>query len=166
VARIVLMTGAWSEGNITPAAEFNAASDPEALAILLACGRPVELVPLELTAQALATPDRLRALRASGGGACLRTLCDIQDRVPLSRRLGFSGAPLHDPCAIAWLIRPDLFTWRDCFVAIDLGPGPCRGRTVIDRWDRLDRPHNARVLETLDADGFFALLTECLARLP
>jgi purine nucleosidase len=166
IARIVLMTGAWAEGNITPAAEFNAWSDPESLAILLACGRPIELVTLELTAQALATPARLAELRASGSGRCLTALCDIQDTVPLSRRLDHKGAPLHDPCAIAWLIRPDLFTTRPCYVEMDLGPGPSRGRTVIDRWGRLGRPPNATLLETLDADGFFNLLRERLNRLP
>lgn len=165
VARIVLMTGAWAEGNVTPAAEFNAWSDPEALAILLRCGRPVELVTLELTAQALATPARLDALRASGPGHCLQALCDIQASVPLSRRFDRKGAPLHDPCAIAWLVRPALFTWRDCHASIDLGPGPSRGRTVIDRWDRLGQAHNVRLLETLDTDGFFALLAERAGRL-
>jgi inosine-uridine nucleoside N-ribohydrolase len=166
VARIVLMTGAWAEGNVTPAAEFNAWSDPEALAVLLATGRPVVLATLELTAQALVTADRLAALRRAGAGRCLRVLCDIQEGVPLSRRFDRAGAPLHDPCAVAWLIRPSLFSGRDCAVAIDLGPGPCRGRTVVDRWGRLDQAPNATVLETLDAEGFFALLAERLARLP
>ena len=69
IERIVLMTGAWGEGNVTPAAEFNALSDPEALAVILACGRPVVLATLELTAQALCTPARLAALRAAGSGA-------------------------------------------------------------------------------------------------
>src|SRR6202012_107882 len=78
VEQIVVMSGAWGEGNITPAAEFNAWSDPEALAILLACGRPVVFATLELTAQALVTPVRLDAWRALGGGRCLQTACDIQ----------------------------------------------------------------------------------------
>src|ERR1700691_3546518 len=78
VDRIVLMTGAWGEGNATPAAEFNALNDPEALAVLLACGRPVVFATLELTAQALVTPERIAALRARGGGHCLRVACDIQ----------------------------------------------------------------------------------------
>ncbi len=166
VEQIVLMSGAWGEGNATPAAEFNALNDPEALAVLLACGRPVVFATLELTAQALVTPQRIAALRARGPGRCLRAACDIQASVPASSRLGGAGAPLHDPCAIAWLLRPDLFTMRPCSVQMDLGPGPSRGRTVIDRWNRTGAAHNAVVLETLDADGFFALLGERLARLP
>lgn len=165
VERIVLMSGAWGEGNATPAAEFNAFNDPEALAILLACGRPVVFATLEVTAQALATPARLAAWRARGSGRCLRTACDIQATVPASSRLGGTGAPLHDPCAIAWLLRPALFSARPCSVRVDLGPGPSRGRTVIDRWRRTGAPHNATVLETLDAEGFFALLGERLSRL-
>ena len=183
VERIVLMSGAWAEGNVTPAAEFNAWSDPEALAILLATRRPVVFATLELTAQALVTPARIAAWRALGNGRCLRAACDIQANVPPSPRLttlagghgGGYGTPLHDPCAIAWLIRPELFTARDCAVRIDLGPGPGRGRTVIDRSGRADvataggpatATAHATVLETLDADGFFALLGERLASLP
>ena len=166
IERIVLMSGAWAEGNATPAAEFNALNDPEALAIVLACGRPVVLVTLDLTAQALCTPARLAALRAAGSGRCLRAACDIQATVPLSRRFGGRGAALHDPCAVAWLLRPDLFIARDCAVEVDLGPGPGRGRTLVDRWGRTGRPANVTLPETLDADGFFNLLGEALARLP
>jgi inosine-uridine nucleoside N-ribohydrolase len=166
VERIVLMSGAWGEGNATPAAEFNALNDPDALAVLLACGRPVVLATLELTAQALCTAAHLERWRASGTGRCLRTLCDIQTTVPLGPRFAGTGAALHDPCAVAWLIRPDLFTVRECSVTIDLGPGPSRGRTLIDRWRRTGLPHNATLLEALDSDGFFSLLAERLARLP
>jgi len=166
VQQIVLMSGAWGEGNTTPAAEFNALNDPEALAVLLATGRPVVFATLELTEQAQATPDRIAAWRALGQGRCLQAACDIQASVPISRKRGHHGAPLHDPCAIAWLIRPDLFLTRNVSVRMDLGPGPSRGRTVIDRWNRTGAPHNATVLETLDADAFFALLGERFARLP
>jgi inosine-uridine nucleoside N-ribohydrolase len=166
VERIVLMSGAWAEGNVTPAAEFNAWSDPEALAILLASGRQVVFATLELTAQALMTPARIAAWRSRGGGRCLTAACDIQATVSPSHRLGGQGSPLHDPCAIAWLIRPDLFTSRACSVRMDLGPGPSRGRTLIDRWGRTGDPVNALVLETVDADGLFELLGHRLALLP
>ncbi len=163
VREIALMSGAWGEGNVTPAAEFNAWSDPEALAILLSAGRPVTFATLELTAQALSTQERIAAWRALGQGRCLAAACDIQASVPPSRRLAGRGAPLHDPCAIAWLTHPHLFTSRPAAVQVDLGPGISRGRTVIDRWGGIP---NAAVLETLDADGFFVLLGERLATLP
>ena len=166
VERIVLMTGAWGEGNATPAAEFNAVNDPEALAVLLACGRPVVLATLELTAQALGTPAHLGRWRSAGAGRCLTALCDIEATVPLGPRLGGIGAALHDPCAVAWLIRPDLFSARDCAATVDLGPGPSRGRTVIDRWGRTGAPANVTLLETLDAGGFFALIEDRLKQLP
>ena len=166
VARIVLMSGAWAEGNVTPAAEFNAWSDPEALAVLLACGRPAVFATLELTAQALTTPARIATWRALGTGRCLQAACDIQATVPLSNRFAIPGAPLHDPCAVAWLIRPDMFAMRPCSVRMDLGPGPSRGRTLIDRWGRTGQPANATVLETLDADAFFGLLGRRISRLP
>lgn len=164
VEEIVLMTGAWAEGNVTPAAEFNAWSDPEALAVLLACGRPVTLATLELTAQALVTPARVAALRSAGGGRCLDAAARIMAGVPPSRRFGHRGHPLHDPCAVAWLLAPGLFTLREVHVHVDC-TGPARGRTVVDRWQRGGQAPNAQLLETLDADGFFGLLAERLARL-
>ncbi len=165
VEEIVLMTGAWAEGNITPSAEFNAWSDPESLAMLLDSGRPVTLATLELTGQALVTPDRIAALRAAGGGRCLDAAARIMGGVPPSRRFGHRGHPLHDPCAVAWLLAPHLFTTRAVHVHVECA-GVARGRTVVDRWDRSGQAPNARLLETLDADGFFALLTERLAALP
>jgi purine nucleosidase len=166
VDSIVLMTGAWGEGNATPAAEFNAFNDPEALAVLLDAGRPVVLAGLDLTHQALVTPARVAALRRQDGGRCLAAACDILASVPPSARNDGAGSALHDPCAIAWLIAPELFTARDCAVTVDLGHGPSRGRTLVDRWGRTGQPANATVLESIDADGFFALLGERLARLP
>jgi inosine-uridine nucleoside N-ribohydrolase len=80
--------------------------------------------------------------------------------VPPSVRLGGAGDPQHDACAAAWLVAPGLFTARDVPVEVDLGPGPGRGRTLVDRWGRLGCAPNARLLESLDADGSFALLGE------
>ena len=165
VEEIVLMTGAWAEGNITPSAEFNAWSDPEALAMLLECGRPVTLATLELTAQALVTPERIAVLRAAGEGACLAAAVRIMGGVPPSRRFGHRGHPLHDPCAVAWLLDPSLFSHRDVHVHVECA-GVARGRTVVDRWERSGLAPNARLLETLEADRFFALLTRRLAALP
>lgn len=160
IGRIVLMSGARAGGNVTGAAEFNAWSDPEALAVVLAAGCPLTLAPLDLTHQALVTPERLAQLRAAGRGRALAVGCDIL--AALSPHPSLPGRPLHDPCALAWLLRPDLFTARQASVGVSCAP-ETRGRTAIV--PASDDAANALVLETLDADGFFALLGERLSRL-
>lgn len=166
LAEIVLMTGALAEGNVTTSAEFNAWNDPEALAIVLGCGAPVTLATLDLTNQAVCTPDHIAALRAAGQGECARAAAAIWDSVPLSRRAGGLGHEQHDACAVMWLVAPDLFAGRKVHASVDLGPGPGRGRTVIDRWGRSGQPHNATFLETLDPVGFFDVLIRRVANLP
>jgi purine nucleosidase len=166
LAEIVLMTGALAEGNVTPSAEFNAWNDPEALAVVLGAGAPVTLATLDVTNQALCRPTHIAALRAAGQGARARAAASIWESVPLSRRSGGAGHEQHDATAIMWLVAPHLFTERSVHACVDLGPGPGRGRTVIDRWGRSRLAPNARLLETLDPEGFFEVLIERLARLP
>jgi purine nucleosidase len=166
VAEIVLMSGAWSEGNITPAAEFNAWNDPEALAVLLGLGRPLALATLDLTAQAFVTPDLVERMSARAGGACWHAALSILRALPPSKRMGMRGFPLHDPCAVAWAVAPRLFAARPAHAEVDCGPGPSRGRTVIDRWERLGRPPNLTLMEVLHAGAFFAMLEERVATLP
>lgn len=170
VAEIVLMTGAWSEGNVTPSAEFNAWNDPEALAIVMACGRPITLATLDVTNQALCRPEHIASLRgavlrAASQGACARATADIWASVRPSRRSGGQGHEQHDACAVMWLVAPHLFTHRPAHVSVECA-GIGRGRTVVDRWQRQGAAPNARLLETVDADGFFAVLIERLTGLP
>jgi purine nucleosidase len=169
---IVLMGGAIGLGNATPAAEFNIFADPQAADVVFRAGIPLVMCPLDLTHQALVTPERLAAIKALGSevGAAVAGLLEFYNIYDQTRR-GRAGAPLHDPCVIAYLLRPDLFEGRDCHVEIEIQSELTIGRTVVD-WQgrgRLNRgalPANAKVLAELDADGFFALLTERLARLP
>jgi purine nucleosidase len=136
VAEIVLMSGAWAEGNITPAAEFNAWNDPEALAILLGLGRPLAMATLDLTAQAFVTPALVERMAERAGGACWRAALSVLRALPPSMRMGMRGFPLHDPCAIAWAIAPGLSA-RSSPMRGGVRPGPL-ARAHRDRpWERL-----------------------------
>ena len=131
IGKIVLMAGSWGEGNTTPSAEFNVWNDPEAFAVLLACGRPLVLAPLELTAHALVTDARIATLRVRGAGACLRTACDILDSVPRSQRLGGIGFALHDPARSPGCSAPSCSprgTARSRSISY---PARNRGRTIM-----------------------------------
>jgi purine nucleosidase len=166
VARIVAMGGARRTGNTTPVAEFNIHADPDAAAAVLGCGAPVVLIGLDLTHQVLVTPARLSVLRERGGraGAAAASLCDFPQRYR-PERYGGPGLPLHDPCVIAYVLRPELFGGKSCAVAVETESELTLGQTVIDWWGRTGGRANALVLEEIDVDGFFALLVERLARL-
>ena len=80
-------------------------------------------------------------------------------------KYGTDGGPLHDPCVIAWLLKPDLFSGRRCNVSVETVSELTRGATVVDWWGVTDRPKNAHVMRDIDADGYFSLLVERLGRL-
>jgi len=167
IGRIVLMGGAYFEvGNVTPAAEFNIYVDPEAAQIVFGAGVPLVVVPLDVTHQALTTRARVAAFRALGSpvGDAVAGWTDFFERFDM-QKYGSEGAPLHDPCTIAWLLRPDLFEGREINVEIETEGRLTTGMTVADWWRVTDRAPNALFLRHVDADGFYALLTERLARL-
>ncbi len=168
VAEIVLMGGAYFEvGNITPAAEFNIYVDPEAAEIVFKSGVPLVVMPLDVTHKALTSRARVEAFRAMGTetGRMVAAWTDFFERFDMEK-YGSEGAPLHDPCTIAYLLKPDLFSGRHINVAIETQSDLTRGMTVADWWRVTDRAPNAMFIGDLDAEGYFALLTERLARLP
>ncbi|WP_371036442.1 nucleoside hydrolase [Rhodosalinus sp. FB01] len=167
VAGIILMGGAYFEvGNITPAAEFNIYVDPEAADIVFRSGAPLTVMPLDVTHKALVTRPRNEAFRAIGTpvGRAVAEMTDFFERFD-KEKYGSEGAPLHDPCVTAYLIRPDLFSGRFVNVEVETVSELTMGMTVADWWGVTDRAPNATFMGALDAPGFFALLTERLARL-
>ena len=167
VQEIVLMGGAYFEvGNITPTAEFNIYVDPEAAGIVFESGVPIVVMPLDVTHKALTTRARVEAFRSMGTkvGRVAAEWADFFERFDKAK-YGSNGAPLHDPCVIAYLIRPDLFQGRHINVEIETQSDLTLGMTVADWWGVTDRKPNALFMGSVDADGFFALLTERLARL-
>ena len=162
--RIVLMGGAIGLGNITPAAEFNAYVDPHAAAVVFGCGQPIVMFGLGVTLQAIASHDQIARIGALGNAAG-RAVHGMLTR-PRPGRLGSDGHPMHDPCVIAWLLWPELFEGRDCFVAVETGDGPLRGRTTIDWNSRLKQAPNAHVVSAVKAHELFERMIERLATLP
>ncbi len=166
VAEIVLMGGAYFEvGNVTPAAEFNIYVDPEAAAIVFASGAPLVVMPLDVTHKALTSRAWVEGMRATGPvGEAIASWTDFFERYD-REKYGSLGAPLHDPCTIAWLLRPDLFHGRRINVEIETEGRFTTGMTVADWWGVSGRAPNALFIRDLDTEGFFALLTERLSRL-
>ena len=124
------------------------------------------MIPLDATHQALTTRTRIEAIRSLGTPVARITAewLDFFERYD-EAKYGGDGGPLHDPCVIAWLLKPDLFSGRSCNVAIETASPLTLGATVVDWWGVTDRPKNAFVVRGVDADGFFHLLTDRLARL-
>jgi purine nucleosidase len=167
VQEIVLMGGAYFEvGNITPAAEFNIYVDPEAAKIVFAAGVKLTVMPLDVTHKALTTKPRIDAFRAMGTrvGDMVAAWTDFFERFDVAK-YGSAGAPLHDPCVIAWLIDSSLFTGRQINVEVETTSDLTLGMTVADWWGVTDRPRNAMFIGDIDAARFFQLLADRLARL-
>jgi purine nucleosidase len=161
IRQIVMMGGAMREaGNTTPSAEFNILEDPDAAHIVMRCGRPLTIVPLDVTHQVLVSRKRLEQLRAlqTPVGDAIVGMMEFFNRFD-SKKYGSDGAPLHDPCTIAYLLRPDLFEGKMCNVEIETGSPLTRGHTAVDFWGVTGRIRNANWLYKVDADGFFELLT-------
>ncbi|WP_337181209.1 nucleoside hydrolase [Shinella sp.] len=167
VRELVMMGGGFFEGgNITPAAEFNIYVDPEAAAAVFRSGIPIVMMPLDVTHKVLTLKSRVEKLREIGNRPALALVAMLEffERFDVEK-YGSDGGPLHDPTVIAYLLNPGLFGGRDCNVEIETASPLTAGMTVVDWWQVTDRRHNARVMKDVDADGFFALLTERVARL-
>ena len=167
IREVVCMGGAVKElGNTTPAAEFNIYVDPQAADVVLSSGVPFVMMPLDVTHKALVTPERLQKfkdLNSPVGNVCGGML-DFFNRFDMTR-YGFDGGPLHDPCVIAYLIEPDIFTGRKVHLAIETTSELTMGQTLADWWDIQEKTPNAFVCDDLDHDRFFGLLYERLAKI-
>jgi len=165
IERIVLMGGSIAEGNITPAAEFNIWADPEAAQRVFRSGLDVTMIGLDVTHRALLTPAIAERLRATGAtGAFVAELAAFFSGYH-RETYGWDGAPIHDAVAVAHVVRPGLVRTVQRNVEIEVESELCRGRTVVDLWQRTNRSANADVAVDLDVAGFFELLVERIATL-
>lgn len=166
IERIVLMGGAMREGgNHSPSAEFNMLVDPHAADVVLRSGLPIVMMGLDITHQVLATRARIARIAAIDNPAARATagMLGFFTRHD-SAKYGFDGAPLHDPCTVAWLMEPGLFEGRECNVAVETQSPLTMGHTAVDFWGVTGREPNVTWMHAVDADGFYELLTDRLAR--
>lgn len=166
IDRIVLMGGAAGVGNWTPAAEFNIFVDPEAADIVFKSGVPITMCGLDVTHQALILSSDIERMRAINNpvAKCVAELLDFFMIFHQDPKWGFAGAPLHDPCTIAWLLKPELFSSQDCWVGVETSGELTQGMTVVDRYHLTGQAANATVLFDIDREGFVDLLIEALHR--
>jgi inosine-uridine nucleoside N-ribohydrolase len=164
--RIVWMGGSIGEGNVTPAAEFNAFVDPEAAALVFASGIPITMIGLDVTHKALFTRAHAELLRDAGrAGRFVAELSDFFQSFH-ERTYGFEGAPIHDAMTVAHVVDPTLVTTRRVNVALETRSELCDGRTVVDLRGVTGRRPNADVGVDVDAERFLELLVSRVASLP
>lgn len=160
IARISLMGGGLTHGNWTPAAEFNILVDPEAADIVFRSGIELYMAGLDVTEKALLYPEDFQRIRAVGNQVAEVTADWLDFFYRFHRTLGYSGAPLHDPCAVAVLLHPEMFTIKDYHVEIETAGEYSRGATVADMRDFDGVIPNAHCLMDVDRDSFAELIVE------
>jgi purine nucleosidase len=167
IGTIVVMGGARSAGgNITASAEYNVFADPHAAHVVFSSGCGIVALGLDATYQVRATPPRIAAIRAIDTRAARAAADLLEFSNTTEPERAVEGAPLHDPCTIAWLLRPELFAARPCYVSIETNSPLTLGHTAVEFRATAGIPMKVRWITHVDADGVFALLAERLACLP
>ena len=160
IRHIYLMGGGIQFGNWTPAAEFNILVDPEAADIVFRSGVPITMAGLDVTERALVFPEDFERIRALGNPVAKVVAEWLDFFYGFHRSIGYPGAPVHDAVAVAALVRPEILTMQEMYVEIETTGDYCRGATVGDRLNVLNKPANARVIMDIDRQGFVDLLAE------
>ena len=167
IREIALMGGGFFEGgNVTPVAEFNIYVDPDAAAVVFNSGAPITVFPLDVTHKALVLPEDLDRVRAidTPVGAAVAGMLGYYERHDI-KKYGIAGAPLHDPCVIAYLIEPELFSGKRCRVDVETVSELTVGQTVVDWWGVTGAEPNAMVMADVDRRGFIDLVVDRIAAL-
>lgn len=166
VKQVVLMGGAYTRGNRTPAAEFNIIADPEAAQAVFSGDWKVTMVGLDLTHQATADADVVARIAAIGSPLS-QFVVDVLGFFGKSylEHQGFDAPPVHDLCCVAMLVDPTVFTTREAFVAVELQGTWTTGMTVTDFDDLLGQPKNTQVAVRLDKPLLWDMTVDAIAAL-
>lgn len=163
IRRIVLMCGAYTNGTVTPAAEFNIFADPEAAHICFTAGRPITMIGLDVTRKVLCYPEIVQRMEKVGNRASalfvqlMGHFCKTQKEV-----FGWDGGPLHNPVTIASLIDPELVVTKPMNAQNDIRSEQSYGRTNCDFFSYRKLPPTADVAVDINPDRFWDIIEEGL----
>ncbi|WP_375103995.1 nucleoside hydrolase [Paenibacillus sp. RS8] len=164
IEKISLMGGGISYGNVTSTAEFNIYVDPEAARIVFESGIPITMSGLDVTDKAAIFEDEIVALKERGPVSTM--VGELLDFYSIyGKKMGYVGSALHDPCAVAWLLHPELFVSEHLYVTVETEGKLTRGMTVADKRKKTDRPANVEVLVGVDREAFMKLIFDSLEKL-
>ena len=162
IERISIMGGGVTHGNWNPAAEFNIWEDPEAAWLVFNSSIPMNMCGLDVTEKAIIKPDEIPAIRAVGNQAADIVAGWLEFFIRYPMDIGYEGAPVHDPCAVLVLTHPEIFTFRDLHVDIELAGTLTRGETVADFRAFSDKKPNVTCALDIDRERYVELLIEAL----
>lgn len=164
IDQIVFMGGAMGLGNWRPSVEFNIFVDPEAAKIVMNFGIPLVMAPLNVTHKAQIMKDEIEKIGQIDNSVAqaFHGLLNFFEQYHENPKWGFKGAPLHDPCTIAWLIDPTMFGTDKMNVDVETRGDLTRGETVCDYYQLTNKPQNAEVLLDIDRENFIQLIMDTL----
>ena len=165
IRRIVLMGGSYTNGNVTPAAEFNIIADADAAYVCFTSGCPITMVGLDVTRKVLCYPAIVERMGKIGNEAS-RLFVDLMGHFCRTQKeiFGWEGGPLHDPVTIAYLIDPSVLTTKPMNTQIDIRSVQSYGRTNCDYFGYMGLPATADVAIDIDAGRFWDIVEEGLRR--
>ncbi|MCY1153077.1 MAG: nucleoside hydrolase [Sphaerochaetaceae bacterium] len=159
IEQISIMGGGIDHGNWVPASEFNILVDPEAADIVFKSGIPIIMSGLDVTEKAIILDEEVERLRGTNKKVPV-FVAELLDFFSIfHKELGFLGSPMHDPCAIAYLIDPTIFVSEDYHVDIETQGKYTTGMTIADkRINNSKEKNNVKALMDLDRERFVSLL--------
>jgi len=161
ITDLTWMGGGLTVGNHTASAEFNAFADPEALAIVLSHGIPFRIVDLDVCRTVLCAPEDVEPVRAAGGRNAELLADLLAGFVAIATSRGRKAMSLYDAVAAVCFARPELVTWQEARIDVELAGTLTRGRTVVEtRAGRAD--FNASYASVVDAEAAKTIIFEAL----
>jgi purine nucleosidase len=162
IKNVVSMAGTIHyPGNATPSSEYNVFCDPESFDILLRSGIDLTIVPLDVTYQCLFTKEHVARLK--GARADIETFIDRSTAFYMefhAEYQGIQGCAINDPLAAAILIKPELVTFRDYYVDIELHGEFTTAKLSADHFSATGNPPNAKVAMEVNVEGFMDFFIE------